>query len=166
MPCSCAASQARSLSMLSPVEAMLGLGCVCDFVCGFGTHAVHRLQPPSVAHGHIPRSHPLAGASLSMLSPLEAMWRRIWPDARVVVSTQSGAAALALLLALTLSPHPHPHPNANPNPKPNHNHIPHFNRNLLQASTTRTPQRRCARSSTRSTRGLRGVLTEQSNPNR
>ena len=24
-----------------------------------------------------------AGASLSMLSPLEAMWRRIWPDARV-----------------------------------------------------------------------------------
>ena len=25
-----------------------------------------------------------------MLSPVEAMWRRIWPDARVVVSTQSG----------------------------------------------------------------------------
>jgi hypothetical protein len=31
-----------------------------------------------------------AGASLSMLSPIEAMWRRLWPDARVVVSTQSG----------------------------------------------------------------------------
>ena len=31
-----------------------------------------------------------AGASLSMLSPTEAMWRRIWPDARVVRSTQSG----------------------------------------------------------------------------